>query len=272
MKLIAWDTSSKAGALVALEWQPGKTSGERFQIKSEWTLNLDAAQHSERLLWAIHQMLQACSWKLEDIDVFGVGVGPGSFTGLRIGITTARTLAHTMGKPLVGVSSLAALARPVAIHFNQSSKKTLVLAASDAAKGEVFAIWGLAKSMQDCVAMADQDFQGLWKNGVEEEVITPETLLHSAQKKMKTCDQWVRIGEAKNRYEEQIWKKLSPSQEVDCPLPSSDHVQGKYLGVLVWEAYQAGLARTALEVHPRYLRASDAEKKLKAGLLGKKGS
>ncbi len=272
MKLIAWDTSSKAGALVAMEWQPGKTSGERFQIKSEWTLNLDAAQHSERLLWAVHQMLQACGWKLEEIDVFGVGVGPGSFTGLRIGMTTARTLAHTMGKPLVGVSSLAALARPLAIHFADQTKKTLILSTSDAAKGEVFAIWGLAKSMQDCVVMADQEFQGLWKSGVEENVITPEALLLSAKKKMKTCDQWVRVGEAKNRYEAELWKKLPTSKEVECPIPGSDHVQGKYLGILAWEAYQAGLARNALDVHPRYLRASDAEKKLKAGLLGKKGA
>lgn len=269
MKLIAWDTSSKAGALVALEWTPGKNSGDRFQIKSEWTLNLDAAQHSERLLWAVHQMLQACQWKLEDIDVFGVGVGPGSFTGLRIGITTARTLANTMGKPLVGVSSLAALARPVALHYAQSTHKTLVLAATDAAKGEVFSIWGAARSMQDCVAMADQEFPGLWKNGVEEDVITPENLLASVLKKMKTCDQWVRMGEAKNRYEDALWKKLPKSKEVECPLPSIDHVQGKYLGILVWEAYQAGLARDALTVHPRYLRESDAEKKLKAGLLGK---
>lgn len=269
MKLIGWDTSSKAGAIVAVEWQPGSTSGSPFQIKSEWTLNLDAAQHSERLLWAVHQVLQACQWKLEEIDVFGVGVGPGSFTGLRIGITTARTLSKTMGKPLVGVSSLAALARPAALHFSQNTQKTLILAATDAAKGEVFSIWGAAKSMLDCVAMADQEFPGLWKAGVEEEVITPENLVASALKKLKTCDQWVRIGEAKNRYEDSLWKKLPKAKEVECPLPSSDHVQGKYLGILVWEAYQAGLAREALQVHPRYLRASDAEKKLKAGLLGK---
>lgn len=272
MKLIAWDTSSKAGALVAIEWgHPGARPEEPFRIVSEWTLNVDASQHAERLLWGVHQMLEASNWKLEEIDYYGVGIGPGSFTGLRIGITTARTLAHTMKKPLVGVSSLSALARPVALHYADQDRKTVVIASSDAAKGELFALYGSAKSVVDCTAMADGDFPGIWKRGVEESVITPEELMKNVKKKLaegtaKEKTPWVRIGEGRFRYPE-AWKELPKSQEIECPLPQVHQVQGRYLGQLVWEAIQAGLARPALDVHPRYLRLADATKKLMSGEL-----
>ena len=272
MKLIAWDTSSKTGALVAIEWDPMLASnGEPFRIVSEWKLNVNAAQHSERLLWAIHQMLEACTWKLAEIDIFGVGVGPGSFTGLRIGITTARTLAHTTKKPLVGVSSLAALARPVALHFAAQTHRTVVIATTDAAKGELFALLGAAKSLVDCVVMSDGDRPGLWKRGVAEEVASPEALLKTALKKLaegKSPEQarWIGVGEGRNRHAK-FWKKLPPGKEAGIALPGIHSVQGRYLGSLVWEAYQAGLARPPLDVYPRYLRVSDAERKLRAGLL-----
>lgn len=275
MKLVAWDTSSKAGALVAIEWgQPARdSSSEPFRIVSEWTLDVDTSQHAERLLWGVHQMLEASNWRLEDVDYFGVGVGPGSFTGLRIGVTTARTLAHALGKPLVGVSSLAALARPVALHYADQPRKTLVIATSDAAKGELFALYGSAKSVVDCVAMADGDRPGSWKRGVEEDVLPPETIMKGALKKLsegtaKNTEKtrWVRVGPGRTRYPEQ-WKLLPKTLEVECPLPGVHSVQGRYLGSLVWEAIQAGLARPALEVHPRYLRLADAEKKLRAGEL-----
>lgn len=273
-RLIAWDTSSKVGALVALEWDERATQSSAevpYRLVSEWTLNVDAAQHSERLLWGVHQMLEACGWKLADIDFFGVGTGPGSFTGLRIGITTARTLAITLGKPLVGVSSLSALARPVGIHYADHPTRVIVVATADAAKGELFSLIGAARSLGDCVALADGDFPGIWKRGVEEDVLDPDSVVRIVKKKLSegTAREkalFVRIGEGKNRYAE-FWKKLPQNREIECPIPFSNHVQGRYLGQLCYEAVQAGLARPPLDIHPRYLRVADAEKKLKAGLL-----
>ena len=273
-RLIAWDTSSKVGAMVAIEWDDSgakSTAALPYRLVSEWTLNVDAAQHSERLLWGVHHMLEACGWKLADVDVFGVGVGPGSFTGLRIGITTARTLAQTLGKPLIGVSSLAALARPVGLHFADRKERVIVIASSDAAKGELFALVGAARSLKDCVALADGDFPGLWKRGVEEEVLSPEEIVKLVKRKLaegasREKALFVRIGEGKTRYSD-VWKTLPKSKEVEIAVPFIDHVQGRYLGQLCFEGIQAGLARSALEVHPRYLRVADAEKKLKSGEL-----
>jgi tRNA threonylcarbamoyladenosine biosynthesis protein TsaB len=266
MKLLAWDTSSKQGVLAALEWdETVKVRSDvwkSLRLVSECSLNVEVT-HSERLLWAINQTLESTRWKLEDVDLFAVGVGPGSFTSLRVGITTARTLAHTMGKPLIGVSSLAALARPVAQWLALQKSKATVVATTDAAKGELFALWGAGTSVQDCVVMAEGDRPGVWKRGVEERVLTADELVTAL--KSKSTAGWIAVGEGRDRYPD-AWQKIA-SKELKVPVPFADHVQGRYVALLGWEAFQAGAVRGALSVFPRYLRAPDAEIKLKAGLL-----
>jgi tRNA threonylcarbamoyl adenosine modification protein YeaZ len=280
MKLLAWDTSSKVGALVALEWDQDKRglTWDDVRLVGEWTLNVTAT-HSERLLWGIHQLLESAQWKIADVDLFAVGVGPGSFTGLRIGLTTARSLAHSLNKSLIPVSSLAALARPAAIHlghlkFSKSLDlgRTMIVAATDACKGELFTLYGSARSVRDCVCIADGDRQGIWKRGVEERVETPEALIKLLTKKLNSVSDeegagyWLAVGEGRRRYPE-LWESLPAEKEIQAPFSFSDHVQGRYLGQLAWEAFQFGLSREPLSIHPRYIRASDAEMKLKAGLL-----
>lgn len=265
MKLLAWDTSSKAGAIVALEWDPAKDwSGVRQA--GEWSLNVDS-QHSERLLWGVHQLLESARWRLDEVDLFAVGVGPGSFTGLRIGITTARTLAHTLGKPLIGVSSLAALARPAALWLKSlQMSEVLLVTSTDACKGELFSLWGLASSVAECAAFSEPGYTGLWNREVHEGGLMPENLVTELESGLKKSRQWLAVGEGRKRYAE-AWGQLPEKRELQLEVPFSDQVQGRYLGMLAWEAWKAGLARPALEVHPRYVRASDAELKLKSGVL-----
>ncbi len=87
--------------------------------------------HAARLLGAVDEALAAAGVSWDEVPRLAVGVGPGSFTGLRIGIATARALAQARGLEVVGVSSLAALAR--------GADAERVLAVLDARRGEAFA-------------------------------------------------------------------------------------------------------------------------------------
>jgi len=106
-------------------------------------------QHASRLLALIEEVLAGTGW--EAIERIAVGVGPGGFTGLRHGISTARALAQGRGLPLAGVSSLEALARGAAGLAGDRP----VLAVIDARRGEVFAAaWQGAERLLEPVAIA----------------------------------------------------------------------------------------------------------------------
>lgn len=74
-----------------------------------------AYSHSEKLTLFIQEVLKKASLKLEDIDAFAVGKGPGSYTGLRIGVSAVKGLCYALNKPLISVSTLQAMAKNPAI-------------------------------------------------------------------------------------------------------------------------------------------------------------
>jgi tRNA threonylcarbamoyladenosine biosynthesis protein TsaB len=97
--------------------------------------------HAEHLPGDLMTLIERAGTRLRDIDVFAVATGPGSFTGLRIGIATMQGLAFAEGKPLVGVSGFEALSR-IAIDTaprQSAGEKTRVATWVDAWRGEVFA-------------------------------------------------------------------------------------------------------------------------------------
>ena len=99
MKVLAFDTSSKALSLAILEDK---------QILAETTINIKK-NHSITLMPAIDFLMTSLDWTPKDLDRIVVAEGPGSYTGLRIAVATAKTLAHTLNIELVGMSSLLAL-------------------------------------------------------------------------------------------------------------------------------------------------------------------
>ena len=99
MKVLAFDTSSKALSLAILEDK---------QVLAETTINIKK-NHSITLMPAIDFLMASVYWTPKDLDRIVVAEGPGSYTGLRIAVATAKTLAHTLNIELVGMSSLLAL-------------------------------------------------------------------------------------------------------------------------------------------------------------------
>lgn len=100
MKVLGLDTSTLMTTCSVMD-------GDK--LIGEYSLSHDMS-HSEKLVPMIKEMMDSLGLKLEDIDLYAAAIGPGSFTGLRIGIATIKAFAHIYNKPVVGVSTLEAMA------------------------------------------------------------------------------------------------------------------------------------------------------------------
>ncbi len=125
MKILAVNTATPScGAAVIDEG----TISAHFVVNSRET-------HARQLLPLIDRTLETCRLSVNDLDGLAAVRGPGSFTGLRIGISTVKGLALACDKPLVGISSLDALAYPFSDYTG------LICSLIDARKNEVYACW-----------------------------------------------------------------------------------------------------------------------------------
>jgi tRNA threonylcarbamoyladenosine biosynthesis protein TsaB len=103
MMVLGLEAATAAGSVALLDEEA---------LRGEfWMLN--PKTHSERILKGIDHLLKGCSSDLHDLQGIAVGLGPGSFTGLRIALSTAKGLAFSLGIPMVGVSTLEAMASAV---------------------------------------------------------------------------------------------------------------------------------------------------------------
>lgn len=122
MNILAIDSCSNVATAAIL------TEG---RLVAEFVLN-NKTTHSTKLLPQIEIMMNNSQIAFSDIDLFAVTVGPGSFTGERIGVATAKALAHAVKKPMVGVSSLMALA------YNLPYTEYLICPIMDARREQVY--------------------------------------------------------------------------------------------------------------------------------------
>ena len=100
MKILGIDTSSSSLSVAVMDDD---------LLKGEFTLN-HKLTHSEQMMPLLDSLLSHLELKMSDIDLIGVSVGPGSFTGIRIGVAAANAMAMALDIPVVGISSLEAMA------------------------------------------------------------------------------------------------------------------------------------------------------------------
>ncbi len=124
MIVLAVDTTTPGGSVALL--RDGLLRGE-FNLESGTT-------HSARLLKSVDWLLGADGLDIRAVDAFAVAAGPGSFTGIRIGLSAVKALAFASGKPVAPVSTLEALALKVAVPPVRLACPVL-----DAKKGEIYA-------------------------------------------------------------------------------------------------------------------------------------
>ena len=123
MKILALDTATQSCSVAIID--DGSLLAELTRV--------DNKTHSRHLMDIIKIVCNLADLKAKDVDKFAVTIGPGSFTGLRIGISTIKGLAFSLGKPVVGVSSLDALA------WQCAQSAYLICPLMDARKKEVYA-------------------------------------------------------------------------------------------------------------------------------------
>lgn len=123
MKLLAIDTSTN---YLSLAIPDGDRILGRFHKKADMS-------HSSLLIPMIDKLLTKVKLKLKDIDGFCISIGPGSFTGLRIGVVTVKALAYSLKKPIVTVPTLDVIAR------NVKNFHGIICPVLDAKKGKVYA-------------------------------------------------------------------------------------------------------------------------------------
>jgi len=226
MKILAADTSTPSGSVAVME-------GDR--LLAEWTFH-SGHTHNRRLLKTLDSVLRELGWSLDGVEAFAVTAGPGSFTGLRIGLTTIKTLAWSTGKPYVGISSLDVLAAPLAYSLHP------VCAVLDAKKQQVYA--ALYRGNQKGEFLRASPYQ-VMKPGELPGRLTGPTIL---------------VGDGWLLYRD-LFRQAMGESAIEPP-PAFHTLRAGFLADLAQRRLLCGEAQDPVSSVPLYVRPSEAELRL----------
>jgi tRNA threonylcarbamoyladenosine biosynthesis protein TsaB len=231
MILLAIDTSGKDSS-IALARVPDASTPEAAQpapsgIEIVEVVPLEGGTFSAQLVPQIATLLSKHGLSKNDIGAFAVASGPGSFTGLRVGLAAIKALAEILQKPIAAVSRLEAVARAHACDDRSASH---VLAALDAGRNEIY----LGK-----YSLCGTGARMIWERLVSRE----EFLSEAKSAKVVTPDRT--IADA---------ARIGGLAVVEIPRPASD-----IIAQIGWEKIQSGETISPDALEANYIRRSDAE-------------
>ncbi|WP_373396938.1 tRNA (adenosine(37)-N6)-threonylcarbamoyltransferase complex dimerization subunit type 1 TsaB [Algoriphagus halophilus] len=193
--------------------------------------------HSERLLGLIEGLLETCQVKLEEVNAVAVSEGPGSYTGLRIGVSTAKGLCFAGNKSLIGVNTLAALARGA---MNDLDSSAVVISMLDARRMEVY-----------------REVFDAEMNSIEK--LDAEVIDESSFKKYLERAPVYFIGDAVAKVKEVISHPNAVFLE--------NRISAKQVGEIAWEKFQKNELEDLAYFVPNYLKEFKVLKSKKNPLL-----
>ena len=220
MRILALETSGQAGTIAAAE-------GPRLIDEHA----LDPHQRSARSLApGIRELLTAIGWRVTDIELVALTIGPGSFTGLRVGVATAKTLGYALDAPCVGLNTLEVIAAQCRGEFQRLS---VVI---DAQRGQVF------------TARFEHDEPG-WR------IIAGPSVLDTIQ--------WLQELDRETAVSGPALAKLTCQVPAGIPMIAEGDWQPRAATVaaLAWKRHLAGQYDDVWKLTPLYLRKSAAEEK-----------
>ena len=223
MKILGIDTSSNVATLAIMEDE---------KLICEYTLN-HKRTHSVKLMPMIEEIFKACELKIEDIDLIGVCTGPGSFTGLRIGVATANALSHVKNIPICSVNTLESLA------FNMNMSKGIIYPILDAQRNDVYTCKYLWEG-SSLVAIDDIDVKNI-DELIEEMKERPETV--------------VVLGEAVDIYKD----KFKDTKNIYMAPNSHKLSRASSICEIAYAKHKKGEVNNCYNVKPYYIRKSQAE-------------
>ena len=235
MRVLALDTTMRAGSVALVE-------DDRVVLERPGD---PTRTHAERLPREILSLLESCAFGLSDVDVFAVAAGPGSFTGLRIGIATMQGLAFVERRPIVPVSALEAHAQ---IASRGVTEGTLIGVWMDAARHEVFT------SLYRVESRSPFDPKRL-----------TELEAPAVGDSKSTLDRWATLvtdermrlaGEGAVQYADAVRAQASDGRVIELTEPTP--LAGA-IGLMAMARARLGETPSAGAVRPLYVRRPDAE-------------
>jgi tRNA threonylcarbamoyladenosine biosynthesis protein TsaB len=241
MRILGLDTATPATAVAVLELGPDGDELRAIEQRDDPPAGT-RPRHTNALLSLIVASLHEADAGWDGVDLIAVGTGPGTFTGLRIGIATARALAHAREIPLVGVSTLRSLAAGAAAQAADEGR--VPVAVLDARRGEAFAAaWADPRAAGDTAAPL-----------IVPAAVAPERLAEVLRADGGT---WLAVGDGALRFRAELESANVIVADDDAPVHRVSALEHCRLA--------AGLSpQDPDEVLPDYLRIPDAEMTLRA--------